>query len=161
MWYMAADLDAVLQLIREKRERLESLQRQVAILQAELRQIESATKGRPITIERFVPGKTRPKSRHGFTNGKRARPIQPGSSVAWTRKVLSEAQKPLTVEQVIARIAAEGGPDVKKPTLVSNLSRYVQHHDTFRRVAPNTYGLISPEDSENKEVDIFDALSKG
>jgi hypothetical protein len=84
----------------------------------------------------------KPKSRHGFVGGKRAKPIQYGSSVWWTAKVLFLVGKPMHVSKLLERITQESGETFLKNTLVSNLSRYVRYGDTFNRPAPNTFGLI-------------------
>jgi hypothetical protein len=76
-------------------------------------------------------------------------PVFCGSlSVDWALRILREIQTPLPAEALIDLIAKRGGPEIKKPTLVSNLSRYVQHGDTFTRPAPNTYGLVEFADQD-------------
>lgn len=94
----------------------------------------------------------KPKSRHGFTNGKRGRSIQQGSSVWWAIKVLQMAGRPLHIRDILTRIALESGLEFKEATVVSNLSRYVTHGDTFNRPFPNVFGLINfPEDEDTEE----------
>lgn len=84
----------------------------------------------------------KPKSRHGFVGGKRAKPIQDGSSVWWTAKVLYFAQQPMHIDRILERIKGDSGLTFQKATVVSNLSRYVKYGDTFTRPAPNVFGLI-------------------
>ncbi|HXT69038.1 MAG TPA: hypothetical protein VN700_04765 [Vicinamibacterales bacterium] len=128
------DLTILLDSIRQKRERLEAIQREMAEIQAELKQIESATRG---TTQRvLVRG-----SANRNSNVRRNRPIQAGSSVDRAIKVLKSIGKPATADEIVSRINRDGGPIVHKTTLVSNLSRYVKGGDTFTRPAPNTYGL--------------------
>ena len=49
----------------------------------------------------------------------------------------------MAIDELLERVNAQSSTTVQKPTLVSNLSRYVQHGDTFARPAPSTYGLIA------------------
>jgi hypothetical protein len=136
--------------IKEKQARIASLRDEIALLQAELHEARALLAdanpirvvGRVAPIPKAVVAQPKPKSRHGFTNGVRKKPIQEGSSVDWTRLVLEKVGEPMTVDEIIANIEALGGPAVKKPTLVSNLSRYVTHNDTFFRAGQSTYGLI-------------------
>lgn len=137
--------------IREKQARIAALRDEIALLEAELREASAllADPGPIRLVGRVslpdVPSqghRPKPKSRHGFTNGVRKKPIQEGSSVDWTRRVLERVGMPMTVDEIIANIESAGGPSVKKPTLVSNLSRYVTHNDTFFRAGQSTYGLI-------------------
>ena len=74
--------------------------------------------------------------------GKRSRPIQNNSSVDWTLRTLRANGRPMRTDDILRAIVAQGGPMIQKSTLVSNLSRYVKHHDTFDRPAPDTYGLV-------------------
>ena len=148
---MQLDLATLIAGIREKRERLAQLQRDADALRAELRQIEAAVTGR---TDRTHPEKPKAKSRHGFTGGKRAKPIQEGSSVGRTLALLRQVGRPMSADDILTALNAQGHPgQVQKPTLVSNLSRYVQHHDTFTRPAPNTYGLteFNKSDAEMRE----------
>jgi len=112
--------------------------RELAKLQAELRDVIAVLNGD--SGSGVVAAK--PKSRHGFVGGKRAKPIQHGSSVWWTAKVLFTVGQPMHIGKIIERIAKDSGTTYEKNTVVSNLSRYVKFKDTFIRTAPNTFGLI-------------------
>jgi len=68
--------------------------------------------------------------------------IQAGSSTDRARQALQKLGAATTVERILAEIVRDGGPEIEKATLVSNLSRYVNRGDTFTRVSPNVYGLI-------------------
>ena len=142
-----AALSEILDLVRQRRQRLAQLQQEVAQIQEELRQIEDAAKGRTVPAT-----KPKPKSRHGFTGGKRARPIQERSSVGRTVALLRQIGRPITADEIVMLLNAQGGEEVKKPTLVSNLSRYVAHNDTFTRPAPNPFGLIEFDESQPAET---------
>lgn len=134
----------LLTLLREKQREIEELERELsgyetkrkrlAKLKAEMRDAAAVLSGNPIL--------TKPKSRHGFVGGKRAKPIQHGSSVWWTWKVLFLVGQQMHIDRILDRIERESGERFKKATIVSNLSRYVQHNDTFTRPAPNVFGLI-------------------
>src|SRR5262245_16751514 len=121
--------------LRQKQRRLAELKEEIATLEAELRDAKAILAGRLDTSNT-------PKSRHGFTNGVRQRPIQHGSSVWWAEKVLSAHGEPLPIDKLLSGIQHESGEKVKKATLVSNLSRYVKYNDTFTRPAPSVFGLV-------------------
>lgn len=128
-----------LDVLREKQARAVKLRAELDALETELRDARAILAGRHALVSDIT---VRPRSRHGFTGGKRAKPIQEGSSVWWTRAVLRTERTPLHLDHIITRIRDIGGPEVAKPTLASNLSRYVAHEDTFVRTGPNVFGLI-------------------
>jgi hypothetical protein len=136
--------------IKRQQREAEDLRREIAVLDtkrakksAKLASIERRLKDALAVLHGDEPQK--PKSRHGFVGGKRAKPIQHGSSVWWTAKVLYLIGKPTHISKLLERITAESGETFKKNTLVSNLSRYVRYGDTFNRPAPNVFGLIDFE----------------
>lgn len=83
---------------------------------------------------------------------KRKRPIQESSTVGWARRVLRTAKRPMHVDELIKMIEQMTGRHISKATLVSNLSRYVNQNDTFRRPQPNTYELIETSGGEMRLV---------
>ena len=143
----AEGIQAWLDRMAGKQRRVSELKRALSDLEAELRKdaqaVEVAMSRARSILGVSAPSGAKPKSRHGFTHGVRMKPIQDKSSVWWTQMVLAEAGGPLHIDQILARIFAVGGGQVKKSTLISNLSRYIKHHDTFTRTAPSTYGLLS------------------
>jgi hypothetical protein len=133
--------------LKRQQKQAEDLRREIAALDtkrsvklAQLKLIELRLGEAMAVLRGDEPVK--PKSRHGFVGGKRAKPIQQGSSVWWTAKVLYLLGKPTHINKLLERIKAESGEVFKKNTLVSNLSRYVRYGDTFNRPAPNVFGLI-------------------
>jgi hypothetical protein len=130
--------------IRERQSRIDELRRELAQLEAEMREARLLFRGQG-RIPRAPRHGPKPRSRHGFTNGRRAKPIQPNSSVDWTERILRAAGEPLHLDTIIARVKKAGGPIIKKATLASNLSRYVTHGDTFTRPAPNTFALVDAD----------------
>jgi hypothetical protein len=135
--------------LREQQQRADDLRRD--LVQIDAQRAEKAAE--LATIENrmreafgILSGQAEPaakaKSRHGFVGGKRSRPIQHGSSVWWSAKVLHMLGKPLHIKTLISWISKESGEEFKPATLVSNLTRYVRYGDTFTRPAPNTFGLI-------------------
>src|SRR5262245_49298052 len=113
--------------LRQKQAKATALRAELAALEAELRDAKLILSGRMNEWDEPI----KPKSRHGFTGGKRARPIQEGSSVWWTKRVLEENGTPMTIDDIVVAIKLKAGIDVKKTTLISNLSRYIKHRDTF------------------------------
>jgi hypothetical protein len=136
----------LVRLLREKRQRIDLLRRELAAfeekkreltkLEAELREAAAILRG-----DNQIAMLDRPKSRHGFVGGRRAKPIQQGSSIWWTAKVLYMTSQPMHIDKILERIEKESGVAFKKATVVSNLSRYVRYADTFERPAPNVYAL--------------------
>lgn len=131
-----------LETLRQKQRRVSELEAELMALRSELRDARAILRGdEPV----HLTADAKPKSRHGFVGGKRSRPIQEGSSVWWTREILKDSRTPLSVDEIITRIKDITGNDVRKTTLVSNLSRYVKHGDTFVRPEPSKYGLMDYE----------------
>ena len=83
----------------------------------------------------------------------RRRPIRESSTVGWARRVLYTAKGgPMHIDEIVKHIEHMSGMPVSKPTLVSNLSRYVKANDTFRRTAANTYELLPAPEKEIRLV---------
>lgn len=118
--------------IRQKQEELAALKKRAAELEMELKEAKHLLGSR--SIEQRMKGRRLPFKR----------PIRNGSSVDLAKRVLLDVGRPLPIDQLIKRIQILSGQPVKKATLVSNLSRYVQARDTFVRSAQSTYGLINP-----------------
>ena len=129
--------------IRERQRRIAELRKELGQLEAELRDAKSALSGRPTA--------GRAKSRHGSTDAKRSRPIQPDSSVDWALRALKGIGQPTHIIELIEMIQTMGGPVVKQTTLVSNLSRYIKYGDTFTRTAKSTYGLLAFENNTQND----------
>jgi hypothetical protein len=148
--------------LKAQRERAENLRREIAALDVqrsdkirELTAIENRMSEALAILRGDDHAPPKPKSRHGFVGGKRAKPIQQGSSVWWTAKVLYLTGQPLHIDKLLARIKAESGENFKKGTVVSNLSRYVRYEDTFNRPAPNVFGLID----FNRDIEAMHGVS--
>jgi hypothetical protein len=136
--------------LRKELRDIEPKRQRLAAIETRLREAAAILKGEPIA---------KPKSRHGFVGGKRAKPIQHGSSVWWTAKVLHMLGRPTHITQLLPRINRESGESFKASTLVSNLSRYVKFGDTFERPAPNTFGLIDFTKDPVAEGVLFDEFA--
>lgn len=117
--------------IRQKQEELAALKKRATELEIELREAKLLLMGR--SIDQRLKGRRLPFKR----------PIRDGSSVDLAKRVLLEVGRPLPIDQLMKRIHILSGRPVKKATLVSNLSRYVQARDTFVRSAESTYGLMN------------------
>ncbi len=66
---------------------------------------------------------------------------KPDSSVGLAVGVLRDFEKPLHINEMIARIE-QRGHKVKKATLVGMIASYVKRGLVFERVKPNTFGLL-------------------
>jgi hypothetical protein len=130
----------LLDLVKQRQRRIQALRKELAQLEAELREARLLLAGR---LEPHTDSAAQtPRDRHGLT-GRRARPIHDGSSVWWSQSVLREAGAPLPIDDILDRIFKQSGKQFQKTTLVSNLSRYVKHADTFTRPKPSVYGLTT------------------
>ncbi|MGE4057052.1 MAG: hypothetical protein AB7F99_19885 [Vicinamibacterales bacterium] len=153
------NVEELVQTIEARQKRVMELRRELADYEAkrqELNKLESELRMITAVLQGHTAGlifNSKPKSRHGFVGGKRAKPIQKGSSVWWSAKVLFNQGKPMHINEILKRIARESGETFKKPTVVSNLSRYVKYGDTFNRPMPNVFGLIDfTKDPDPSEV---------
>lgn len=138
----------LLTLIRDK-------QTQIAKLQAELDEARALllgeTRAAAVTSKIASPiVTTTPKGRHLKRTKKRARKIPPTSSVARAIQLMREAGGPLDVETIIRETERRFNQQVKKDTLVGNLSRYVKAGDIFYRSGTSTYGLLELKEKEQK-----------
>jgi hypothetical protein len=79
--------------------------------------------------------------------------IKPNSSVDWTKKALEAAGHELTLDAVIQWAFINGGVRIQKPTLASNVSRYIRRGDTFSRVAKNTIALKEWDQGNEQTAD--------
>lgn len=129
-------------MVQQKEQRLASLRAEVQQLEGELAAIVALVEGGrqpslptlpmiPSGVVLYPPAINR---------------VKAGSSVDWATKVLMDAGGPLHIDRLISRIEELSGEQVKKPTLVSNLSRYVNEGNRFVRTAESTYGLKGRDD---------------
>lgn len=81
-------------------------------------------------------------ARRGGGKPRKRRPIREQSTVWWAQKVLKHLGHDEEIGNLVRAIEEFSGLNVRKSTLVSNLSRYVRAGDTFRRQSPGVYGLI-------------------
>lgn len=131
--------------IRRKQQRIVALREEIASLQAELKEARAILSGKRSESDaapekpRVVPHRT-PTAR--TLRGTRTRAIKEGSTVWWARHLLQHWKHDEDIDKLIAEIERATSKKVSKPTVVSNLSRYVKREDTFTRPAPSRYGLI-------------------
>jgi hypothetical protein len=130
------ELPDIIETIKEKRRQLAFHQGEAARLENELREIGAVAEGKPV----HSAGRGKRRSRPGGAD--RPSEIKPGSSVHWAKRAFLWAGRDLTVDEIIEAIRHMDGPDVAKPTLVSNLSRYANRGDVFVRTGRNKYGLV-------------------
>jgi hypothetical protein len=123
------------QLVRTIQQRIADLRRELAALEADLKEARIALsgKGRRKAVTEVAV---------------RRRPIRETSNVGWSRKILQHVGHPLHIDVLIKRIEEMSGLTVRKTTLVSNLSRYVKAHDTFSRPSESIYGLVEWDKKE-------------
>jgi len=72
-------------------------------------------------------------------------PAERRSNIAIVEDLLTQAGRPLHVTQIIELARARFDRSLSRESLVSALTKKVQEGRTFRRVAPNTFDLLSRE----------------
>jgi hypothetical protein len=122
--------------IRSMRQRLAELRREVAALEAELREAGVELRGKKARGDKASLG------------SERRRPIKDTSNVGWALKILKHNERPMHIDTLVKHIEEMSGLTARKSTIVSNLSRYVRAHDTFTRPAQSMYGLVEWEAKE-------------
>ena len=78
--------------------------------------------------------------------------FRPGSNVAKTYDLLKKAGRPLHITDILKGIG-KGTSKKDKVSLSGSLAWYVRRKEIFTRPAPNTFGLISMESTEEPPGD--------
>lgn len=73
-------------------------------------------------------------------------PLERRSNISVVEDLLKEARHPLHVTQIIELARTRFDRSLSRESLVSALTKKVQEGRTFRRVAPNTFDLLSREE---------------
>jgi hypothetical protein len=73
-------------------------------------------------------------------------PVERRSNMAVVEELLKQAGHSLHVTEIIKLARARFDRSLSRESLVSALTKKVQEGRTFRRVAPNTFDLLSRED---------------
>jgi len=115
-------------------EAIQQTKREIAKLTSQLVALEDAAER--MKVLPVNGGKLR-RSKTGIARDE----IKPGSHTANAIKVLREAGKPLSVDELLKRMA-ESGKTPPKSSLVSALARYVNKAKIFYRPKPGIYGLL-------------------
>jgi hypothetical protein len=63
--------------------------------------------------------------------------------MALVQAILSQADQPLPIEEIITRARKQYGRQLRRESLVSALTKKVLDQNTFRRTAPNTFDLLN------------------
>jgi hypothetical protein len=138
--------------IRRKQQRIVELQNEITALQAELkdaRAILTDAATAPESTTMMLPlDKPKIVQHPAAARAGRTRAIKEGSTVWWARHLLKHWRHDEHIDTLISEIQRASGKPVSKPTVVSNLSRYVAKGDTFARPAESRYGLIDYDDEE-------------
>lgn len=127
-------------LIREK-------QAAIAKLQAELDEAKQL----------LVSGAFVPSSAQVFTPTVTADYVEPAdtpqnTSTAMAEAVVRDHGRQMHVKDMLRAIKSRYGRDVKRDTLVGNISRLIKAGKTFKRTAPNTFDLIDRQSEEPKRM---------
>ena len=99
-------------------------------------QIKVIRKVRQSTASPDVAGSATPRRRGAPRTGK--------SQLDIVYNVLKSAKGPLHISEIVARSTAAGFA-LDRDSVVSALTKRIQHSDRFRRTAPNTFALLIKE----------------
>jgi hypothetical protein len=78
-------------------------------------------------------------------DGENESDLKAGSMVAMARDAIRKAGSPLHVDDILKAI---GKTADSKSSLTGSLAAYVRRGEVFTRPAPNTYGLVDLDDSD-------------
>lgn len=123
--------------------RIDKKQQEISELELKIKEASSYMQALVDTI-RILP-KTPP------ANGiHQAFQLRPGTALAKAREAIMQAGKPLHVNDLLKHI---GQPADKqhKVSLSGSIAGYVRRGEIFTRPAPNTFGLIELEHTEQQE----------
>jgi hypothetical protein len=79
------------------------------------------------------------------TPRRRGAPRRGNSQLDVVYNLLKSAKGPLHISEIVARGAAAGFA-LDRDSVVSALTKRIQHADRFRRTAPNTFALLMEEE---------------
>lgn len=68
------------------------------------------------------------------------------SNIGVVIDVLSDADGPLHINEIVQRAHSMFGRKLSRESLVSSLTKKVLDHQVFKRVAPNTFDLIQRQE---------------
>lgn len=128
-----------------------------------LREIQKA-KAEVFELERqlaekraFVSGLERAfKLQNKSSRDPNADPLRPDSQLFQVREVLRKAGEPTHIDEIIKALSEEpNDTKVSKVSLVGSLGQYIRRGTVFTRPAPNTFGLVEFDATENEARDIF------
>ncbi len=130
--------------IRRKQQRILELRQEIAALQAELKDARSMLSGKRQNRALLAIAERPRILTHSVSKPRqpRTRAIKHGSTVWWAERLLKTWKHDEHIDVIVSEIERATGKPVSKPTVVSNLSRYVSKGDTFTRPAESRYGLI-------------------
>ena len=99
-------------------------------------QIKAIRKVRQSSVSPSVTGCAPPRRRGAPRSG--------NSQLDVVYNILKPANEPLHISEIVARAAAAGFA-LDRDSVVSALTKRIQHSDRFRRTAPNTFALLVEE----------------
>ena len=131
----------VVRTLREKRARLQEIEREARRLRADLQAIRDAA-GAAGTDRRG--GRRPPRKRRGPIS------VRPGSSLGRALAALRASKRPLRIERILRVIERKSGRKLRRSTVESQLSRYAQKGHLVRRTGPAEFALIGERGSSAK-----------
>jgi len=86
--------------------------------------------------------------REGDTSARKPR-RKGRSQMSIIHDILLTAQKPLHINDIIARAKQNFSLDLDRESIVSALTKKVKSGRMFKRVKPNTFAILNPDSEEN------------
>jgi len=133
------DMAKVVRTLREKRARLQEIEREARQLRAELQAIRDAVGAAGADHrERERPPRKR---RRGPIS------VRPGSSLGRALAALRARKRSLRIESILRVIERKSGKKLRRSTVESQLSRYAQKGQLVRRTGPAEFALLEGRSS--------------
>ena len=125
--------------IRKKEQEIQSLESQLGEAKAYIQAMQDALKLLP-----------RENGKEGTSEGL----LKPGSAVYKSMQLLKNSGRPMHIVEILQGIGEQNTKKLRL-SLGGSLARYVRNKQVFTRTRPNTFGLMSMQDTSEEPPDDF------
>lgn len=131
-------------LVQDIQKRIRAKETEVVEIENKIRNLEIQREAAKAYIQGLQDILPKVQRDEGTNGGTRQAEFRKGSAPELVQQLLRKTAKPLHINQILEGL---GRPVEKKTrlTLAGTLSRCAREHLVFRKVAPNTFGLIELE----------------
>lgn len=123
----------------ELEKRIDKKRREIATLELQVRDARTYLKALEDTLE-MMPRDRQPRDYV-------VSPLRPGSYITKAKEALSQAGKPLHIQDLMVALGKAPTADARA-AVAGSLSAYVRRGEIFTRPGPNTFGLVEWEGRE-------------